>query len=128
MTDVLTFAEAVSLARHEETIAQGLAGFMQTGTALLRIRDERLYRASHATFEEYLRERWNISRKRGYDLIAGAETVMALSPMGDTPQIESERVARAIAPVIREHGPEDTVSGALLATGTTLDEYLQAAS
>jgi hypothetical protein len=31
------------------------------GTALLEVRDRRLYRETHATFEDYCRERWRFS-------------------------------------------------------------------
>lgn len=41
----------------------------------LRIRDERLYRATHDTFEAYCRERWSMSRFRAQQLISAAGVV-----------------------------------------------------
>lgn len=77
--------------------APALATFVEVGEALLRIRDERLYRETHGSFEEYCRERWGMARKRAYDFIAAAEVTAELSPTGDIPVPPSERVARELA-------------------------------
>ncbi len=37
--------------------------FYEVGNALLQIRDERLYRQTHSTFEEYCREKWSKNHK-----------------------------------------------------------------
>lgn len=58
------------------------------------VRDRRLYRATFGTFEGYCRERWGLSRKRSYDLMGAAETVKALSPIGDSPVPANEAQAR----------------------------------
>lgn len=86
-----------ALAQCEATIERGLRAFVDVGQALLRIRDRRLYLETHETFEAYCRERWDLSRKRAYDLSAAAEVAKALSPMGDKP--DTERVARELAPL-----------------------------
>lgn len=83
----------------EEVIERGLGTFVEVGNALLTIRDGKLYRAEYDTFEGYCIDRWNLSRKRAYDLTNAAEVVAALSPMGDTPLPASERVARELTPV-----------------------------
>ena len=49
------------LSRREELehiIQLGLGTFYYVGSALLEIRDSRLYRSTHATFEDYCRDRW----------------------------------------------------------------------
>lgn len=102
----LLLDEQSRLAECEAVIERGLGTFVKVGTALAEIRDGRLYRKHFRTFEDYCRERWNLSRKRAYDLIGGAEVVAALSPIGDTPPMENEAQTRALAPVLREHGPE----------------------
>lgn len=92
-----------TLVECEIVIKRGLSTFVEVGSALLEIRDARLYRESHGTFEDYCRERWNFSRKRAYDLTAAAEVTAELSPMGDTPPLPaSERVARELAPLREE--------------------------
>lgn len=86
------------LATCEEIIARGLGTFVEVGQALLRIRDERLYRESHDTFEAYCRERWGFSRERGRQLINAAEVIESLPPtIVATPP--NEAVARELAPL-----------------------------
>jgi hypothetical protein len=94
------------LQQHEAVIERVLGTFVEVGTALAAIRDGRLYRATHGTFEDYCCERWNLSRPSVYRMIKAAETVEALSPMGDIPAIANERQARAIASTLKQHGPE----------------------
>ena len=48
-----------SLEHYEHIIDQGIKTFVEVGHALLVIRDERLYRERHETFEDYLRQRWD---------------------------------------------------------------------
>ncbi len=52
-----------TLAELEAVMERGLVTFIEVGTALLEIDDGRLYLESHATFEEYLWERWGASRR-----------------------------------------------------------------
>jgi hypothetical protein len=70
----LNFAEAEWLKDCEYDIENGLVVFLKVGQRLMEIRANRLYRATHATFEDYCLERWNISRPRVYQLMAAAET------------------------------------------------------
>lgn len=93
----LTRPEALALARHEIVVKAGLSTFRDVGTALAAIRDERLYRAEHATFEDYCQQRWNLARAHAYRMIDAAVAVAgvaAVSPMGD--KITSERQAREL--------------------------------
>lgn len=57
----LTHDEQCELKQCEETIERGLHTFHEVGAALLVVRDKRLYRKSHRTFEEYCRERWGMA-------------------------------------------------------------------
>lgn len=57
----------------EAVIERGLQTFVDVGTALMEIRDSRLYRESHGTFEEYCRERWGFTDRRARMMIAAAE-------------------------------------------------------
>lgn len=79
----LSAIEANKLARNELIIRNGLATFYAVGGALLEIRDERQYRATHSTFEEYCQERWNMKRAQAYRLIEASEVINRLSPIGD---------------------------------------------
>jgi hypothetical protein len=72
------------LAELETIIEKGLQTFMEVGSALFEIRDSRLYRNTHDSFESYLRERWNMSRQRAYQLIEASEVARNLSTVVDT--------------------------------------------
>jgi hypothetical protein len=67
--ETLTTTEADELTRCQKIVSKGLKGFLEVGQALLIIRDKRLYRGEHKTFEQYLKRRWGIVRSRGYRLI-----------------------------------------------------------
>ncbi|MCA9130599.1 MAG: hypothetical protein KDB22_26100 [Planctomycetales bacterium] len=60
------------LAKQEARIERGL---VDAGNALLVIRDEKLYRVEHRTFEDYVKSRWGLSRSRAYQLIEASEVV-----------------------------------------------------
>lgn len=105
----------------EQVIARGLATFVEVGQALARIRDARLYRETHDTFEDYCQERWQMTRKRAYDLIAAEQVTTALSPNGDTPSNEAQ--ARELAPLRDE--PERMTEAWQQATATAAAEGRQ---
>ena len=93
MSDVI---ERSHLAELEAVIERGQQTFIDVGNALMEIRDQRLYRATHATFEAYCKERWGWSRISAYRHIEAAEAV-ALLPIGNKPS--SESVARELVPL-----------------------------
>lgn len=88
--------EVAALRAYESEIEAGLATFIRVGRALSVIRDSRLYRATHDTFEDYCRERWGWSRQHATRQIQAAEVASTLSPIGDNPSKESQ--ARAWCP------------------------------
>jgi hypothetical protein len=67
-------AEVEHLNKLETIVQRGLDAHLEAGHALAEISDTWLYRATHPTFEAYLRERWAMSRSRGGQLIQAAET------------------------------------------------------
>ena len=68
----LTIEERNELDRLEAVIDRGIQTFAEVGSALLVIRDDRLYRATHATFEAYCRERWDMTRCHANRVIGAA--------------------------------------------------------
>lgn len=46
--------------------------FFEAGKALMELRDRRLYRSTHRTFEEYCRDRFGHSRRQSYLLMDAA--------------------------------------------------------
>lgn len=103
MTEVATLSssDVALLARLETTIERGLGTFLEVGSALMEIRDKRLYRETHGRFEDYCQERWGFKRNYANKLIASAEVVALVEPMGTTVPT-SERQARELAPLLGE--------------------------
>ena len=79
IAEPLNSLERTSLRNAEATIEKGLGTFMDVGTALYDIREGKLYRESHKTFEKYCLKKWGFSRPRAYQLIEAAETTARLS-------------------------------------------------
>lgn len=86
----LTNTERTELATQETVIERGAE---QVAAALTTIRDRRLYRETHPTFEAYCRDRWGMSHRHVNRQIVAAEVAEALGPMGPV----SERQARELA-------------------------------
>jgi hypothetical protein len=98
VTELLSVVETRALAEREAVIERGLATFVDVGTALAEIRDDRLYRAEHGTFEDYCRERWGFSDSRARQMIAAAQTVTNVTVAG-LPAPANEGQARELARV-----------------------------
>ena len=98
MTDLdLPFPDN-SLAPHEEqrfqaleqTVGEGLRDFQRTGQALAEIRDNHLFRETHADFESYLRDRWGFNLRQADRIIDAAAAARQLEPLGIEPQHEKQ--------------------------------------
>lgn len=93
---VLTTTENTILSELESTIEHGLKTFVEVGNALMKIRDGRLYREQHDTFEDYCRGRWGIERRRAYQLMEAAQVIDNLDVQNFTHQ-PNESQARALS-------------------------------
>lgn len=80
--------EREKLADCEIKIEHGLTTFYEVGEALLDIRDNRLYRETHHSFEAYCLERWGMSKQHAIRLIQANKVVNNLAPNGATPENE----------------------------------------
>lgn len=89
-------AEANRLAVCEAIIDEGLRTFVEVGTALATIRDERLYRATHTDFASYAQARFGLGKAYAHRVIGAAK--VKLSPIGDT--ISNEAQARELVPLL----------------------------
>lgn len=89
----ITLTESARLAELERTIEAGLTTFVEVGQALMEIRDGRLYRSEHKTFEAYCRDKWKMGRTYAHRIMAAAQTHETL-PMGNKPV--TERQARPL--------------------------------
>jgi hypothetical protein len=89
-------AEADRLAQLEATIRTGIQTFVEVGLALTEIRNAKLYRATHSTFESYCRERWGWTRQHANRVIGASTVALQLEPTGSTAVSE-----RAIRPLVK---------------------------
>jgi hypothetical protein len=68
----LTFEEEKDLLQLERRVEKG---FYMAGVALIQIRDRKLYRQRHKTFEAYCRDRFDFTRVAAHYLMGAAEVV-----------------------------------------------------
>jgi hypothetical protein len=101
----LTASERNYLATCEAAIDNLRLAFAAAGKALQVIRDARLYRATHDTFEAYVEARWDMSRAQAYRLIEAWPLAarLSLSPMGDK---LNERQVRELITLAGRHGAD----------------------
>jgi len=78
ITAVLEPHEELRLIECESTIRADLKGFIAVGRALAEIRDNRLYRKTHKTFEKYCKEVWDLGQSTAYQKLDGYEAVVLL--------------------------------------------------
>lgn len=89
MSDLLK-DETTALDRHERKLLEdmekrielGMRHFVRVGQALAVIREGRLYRESHPTFEAYCQERFELGRRQADRLVAASNFVNKISPSG----------------------------------------------
>lgn len=72
MNNTLTQIEKSELSNFEQIISDNLLSFYLIGMALLSIKEKKLYRAKYKTFENYVAERWKLSRSHAYQLVNAA--------------------------------------------------------
>jgi hypothetical protein len=103
---LLSADEQQALESHESTIERGLKTFVEVGNALSVIREARLYRASHATFEGYCQERWGFTDRHARRFMESAAIVANLKAGPTGPVLpERERQARPLASLAPEQQP-----------------------
>lgn len=93
---VLSPPEQSRLMALESVIDQGRQTFIEVGDALLEIRDLRLYRSEHSTFENYCMARWGFRRETADRMIRAASVVGIVNPNGLIPESQ----ARELAPLL----------------------------
>ncbi|MGQ4598884.1 hypothetical protein [Nocardia sp. R6R-6] len=81
--------------------------FWAAGRALQIVRDGRLYRDSHETFDEYVEQRWDMQRSYAHKLIRAWPLAARLHPIA--PAINEGQV-RELLPVVAEHGEDAAVT------------------
>jgi hypothetical protein len=74
----LNTEERVRLQELESVVEQGLQTFYEVGKALDEIRENKLYRETHKTFEAYCQAKWGIARRTAYQFIDAAQVMKNL--------------------------------------------------
>ncbi len=83
VSERLSHIERDDLKRYEKDILNDMHAFIRVGKALTAIKNGKLYRETHDTFEAYCIEKFDMGRAHAYRLIAEARVVEDLSPIGD---------------------------------------------
>jgi hypothetical protein len=85
--------------RMEDVIQSHLESFSKAGDALVAIRDGRLYRETHGTFEDYCRERWEMSKTQANRLIAAASVIHNIGKVKESKDIAEHLSESAVRPL-----------------------------
>uniref|UniRef100_A0A0C1R7H7 Uncharacterized protein n=1 Tax=Tolypothrix bouteillei VB521301 TaxID=1479485 RepID=A0A0C1R7H7_9CYAN len=80
--------------------------FYEAGKALMELRNQRLYRSTHKTFEEYCRDRFGHTRQKSNYLIAAADVFENLTTSGCQILPTSERQIRPLTKLEPVKQPE----------------------
>jgi transposase-like protein len=105
LVEPLSPAEEQILAHYEQIITQGMKTFVEVGRALLAIRDQHPYREGYTTFEDYCRQRWDLSRPYAYQLMDAYGVVENVSAIADVVPM-NEAQARPLASLLPEQQVE----------------------
>ena len=97
--NTLTSAEVAHLNKLEAIVQRGLNTDLELGNALAEISDASLYRATHQTFEAYLRDRWEIRRSPDDQLSQAAQIADPPSSHLEPPAPGTDPEPPAVAPV-----------------------------
>lgn len=101
--EALTDEEAILRDQLEYDVEQGIEGAFKVASALLTIREQRLYRSTHRTYEEYIEDKWQMSSRRARHLTFAAGVVKSLEEAGVAELPQNESQVRGLAGV----APED---------------------
>jgi len=91
----LTPTERRELSYHENIIERGLVGFVEVGKSLAWVRDTKIYLYTHPSFEEYCKEKWDVSRQQAYKLISAS----LVTNMLDRERVKLDESGATIKPI-----------------------------
>jgi hypothetical protein len=74
-----------ALTHYERILEQSLARKAEMAMALLAISERKLYKLTHPSIAGYLKERWKLSRARGYQLLRFAKALRCCLQKGQPP-------------------------------------------
>lgn len=124
----LTAEEEARLAECEAIIKVGLQNFVETGSALKEISDNRLYRKTHSDFDSYVKELWQMNARQAYRLIESADVVKQLESVTNLSQTQiNPNQARALGkiPPAERAAVLEKVSGQGKVTARAIQEAIE---
>jgi hypothetical protein len=86
--EVLTHGEMVTLESLEQFITLNMSTALQVAEALKKIHDEKLYRGTHSSFNQYVKDRFGIQKAHAYRMIYAGRTIEDLSGHPVAPESE----------------------------------------
>jgi len=92
---MLTDKESERLAQLETVIQRGMHSFLEVGKALSEIRDARLYRTTHKSFDDYCKDKWGFSAQEAHHKIERRSVCLSL-PNSFQSKITNAEQARAL--------------------------------
>jgi hypothetical protein len=121
---------ADQLRRLEKVIDRSRRRFYETGSALKKIRDEKLYKvALFDSFESYVKHRWEMGKSQAYRLIEASRVVENLSPFGDAlPANEAQaRVLARLPPSEQKKVWREFLESGAEQTASNIERFVRAA-
>jgi hypothetical protein len=94
--DLRTPAEETEFQECEAIVREGWAHVARVGEALVRIRDKKLFKNEHPSFELYCRERWGFGRAQACRYIAAGDIQRSLAAVPGMPVPECEAQIRPL--------------------------------
>jgi hypothetical protein len=104
MSDKITISEINRLKALEKIISAGQKTFIAVGEALTEIRDNKLYRAEHGTFEKYCERVWGWNKSHAYRVMDAAPVAKGLINETKSPVNLSTATALAKVPPPKRPG------------------------
>lgn len=95
--ELLTTAEEKRREELVRIVKDGLNKFIEVGMALAEIRDKKLYRNTHETFEKFVNDTFSIGIRYAQMLMQGTKTVENLKTRTQVRLPESERQVRPLS-------------------------------
>ena len=105
MGNDLTKTERSELIECEAVIEHGRTTFVEVGNALAAIREKKLYRETHETFDTYCKERWGYTRDYACKLIGSASIAEQLQNVDHG--IHSPANERQVRPLLQLSEPSE---------------------
>lgn len=86
----------------EDAFDSAVGALLKAGRSLRSIRDQKMYKEEHGSFEKYVHDRWDMQRRRAYQYIDAADIIEDLSEAFEQKELpKSESALRPLASLTR---------------------------